>query len=144
MIGVGFGAILNLRYGIRPRNYAISMISALFGATVSLRQILLHVEPGDVGYGSAILGFHLYTWAFIVFAVSIFFIGVMFLFDKQFQNFELKHVIKINGFIKLAIFILLFVTAANIITTFLECGFQQCPDNPDEYLELLKLKKYSY
>ena len=32
---------------------------------VAMRQILLHIMPGDPGYGSALLGYHYYCWAFI-------------------------------------------------------------------------------
>ena len=71
MLGVAFGAMLNLRYGIHTRHYGVSLLSAIFGASVSIRQILLHIDPSDSGYGSPVLGMHLYTWAFIVFAVVI-------------------------------------------------------------------------
>ena len=35
---------------------------------ISTRQILLHITPGDPGYGSVVLGLHLYTWALLIFA----------------------------------------------------------------------------
>jgi hypothetical protein len=50
------------------------------------RQILLHIMPGDPGYGSALLGYHYYTWAFIGFAVAIVALAVMLLFDSQFKD----------------------------------------------------------
>jgi disulfide bond formation protein DsbB len=88
MLGVAFGAMLNLRYGIRPSHYGVSLISAVFGACVSTRQILLHIVPGTgtSGYGSAVLGLHLYTWAFIVFAVVILLIGIVMFFEGQFEK----------------------------------------------------------
>ncbi|HYY38171.1 MAG TPA: disulfide bond formation protein B, partial [Xanthobacteraceae bacterium] len=65
------GPILNVRFGLRPSHYAVSLLTAVTGAAFSARQILLHVMPGDPGYGSALLGYHYYTWAFIGFAVAI-------------------------------------------------------------------------
>ena len=51
-----------------------------------MRQILLHIMPGDPGYGSALLGYHYYTWAFFGFAVAIVATAVMLLFDRQFED----------------------------------------------------------
>ncbi|MEZ5157810.1 MAG: hypothetical protein R2687_03150 [Candidatus Nanopelagicales bacterium] len=50
---------------------------AAAGALVSVRQILLHIKPGDPGYGEPVLGMHLYTWALITFYVVILFVAVV-------------------------------------------------------------------
>ena len=74
MLGVAVGLMMNLRFGIRPLHYGISIVSALVGAAISTRQILLHIVPsadGITGYGDAVLGMHLYTWALVVFLASI-------------------------------------------------------------------------
>jgi disulfide bond formation protein DsbB len=55
------GPILNVRFGPRPSHYAVSLLTAAAGAAFASRQILLHVMPGDLGYGSALLGYHYYT-----------------------------------------------------------------------------------
>src|SRR6266702_3616442 len=62
---LAIGPILNIRFGPHPGHYALSLLAAIVGATVSARQILLHIMPRDPGYGSALLGYHYYTWAFI-------------------------------------------------------------------------------
>jgi len=56
------GPILNVRFGPRPSHYAVSLFAAIAGAAFAARQILLHIMPGDPGYGSALLGYHYYTW----------------------------------------------------------------------------------
>src|SRR5579872_4446836 len=48
------GPILNVRFGPRPSHYALSLLTAVLGASVSTRQVLLHILPGDAGYGSAL------------------------------------------------------------------------------------------
>jgi hypothetical protein len=53
------------------------VLGALTGAIVSVRQILLHIEPGDEGYGEPVLGLHLYTWALITFFIVVVFVGVL-------------------------------------------------------------------
>src|SRR5262245_25185072 len=50
------GPILNLRFAPRPSHYALTIIAAMIGASVSVRQMLLHILPGDPGFGSAVLG----------------------------------------------------------------------------------------
>jgi disulfide bond formation protein DsbB len=49
----------------------ISIISALIGAAASARQVLLHILPGDQGFGTPLLGLHLYTWSLIAFISQI-------------------------------------------------------------------------
>ena len=72
MIGLAIGPMLNLVRGLRPSHYAISILAACVGGAGSIRQILLHIAtPGDQGFGPAILGFHLYTWADIVFVIAV-------------------------------------------------------------------------
>lgn len=137
MLGVAFGAMLNLRYGIRPAHYGISLISAVFGASVSVRQILLHIVPGTGGYGSPVWGLHLYTWAFIVFVSAILLIGLMMIFDRQFEDSDEDRSTSDMGLLVKAVFFLaVFVAASNVVTIFFECGFSQCPDSPTSYEEL--------
>ncbi|MEX1000220.1 MAG: disulfide bond formation protein B [Thermodesulfobacteriota bacterium] len=136
MLGVAFGAMLNLRYGIHTRHYAVSLISAILGACVSTRQILLHIVPGAgaSGFGSSVMGLHLYTWALIVFATVILIIGIMMFFETQFEEKENNKSTKdLSLFIKVVFFLVVIIAAANVVTTFLECGFGQCPDNPISY-----------
>ena len=47
------------------------ILGASMGAAMSMRQILLHIVPGTGSFGNPIFGLHLYTWAFIAFALMI-------------------------------------------------------------------------
>ena len=132
---LAIGPILNVRYGPRPSHYALALLTAAAGAAFAMRQILLHIMPGDPGYGSALLGYHYYTWAFIGFAVAIILIAAVLLFDRQFQD-DAKPV-QAGAFASIAVWLVIALTALNVISTLLECGFAACPDNPVEY-ELLK------
>jgi disulfide bond formation protein DsbB len=131
------GPILNVRFGPRPSHYAISLLAAVAGAAASTRQVLLHIMPGDAGYGSTLLGYHYYTWALIGFIVAIVLIAAVMLFDRK---FKVDHaVIPATGgaFAQTAVWLVIALTAANVVTTLLECGFGACADNPIVY-ELLK------
>src|ERR1700722_19756180 len=68
---LAIGPIMNVRWGPRPSHYALSLLAAAAGAAFSTRQILLHIMPGDAGYGTALLGYHYYSLALIGFAAAI-------------------------------------------------------------------------
>ena len=131
------GPILNVRFGPRPSHYALSLLAAAAGAAFAMRQVLSHIMPGDPGYGSALLGYHYYTWAFIGFAVAIVLIAAILLFDRQFRDDGAAPPAEVGMFARVAVWLVIALTALNVIATLLECGFGACPDNPVEY-ELLK------
>ena len=132
---LAIGPILNIRFGPRPSHYAVSLLAATAGAAFAMRQILLHIMPGDPGYGSALLGYHYYTWAFIGFAVAIVLIALALLLDGQFKDDGAP--IAPGTLARVAVWLVIGLTALNVVSTLLECGFAACPDNPVEY-ELLK------
>jgi disulfide bond formation protein DsbB len=131
------GPILNVRYGPKPSHYGMSLLAAVVGAAVSGRQILLHIMPGDPGFGSAILGYHYYTWCFIGFCAAIALIGAVLLFDRQFSYVAAIAPPTPGAFAKTAVWLVIALTALNLGSTVIECGFAACPDNPVSY-ELLK------
>jgi disulfide bond formation protein DsbB len=131
------GPILNVRFGPRPSHYALSLLTAVAGAAFAMRQVLLHIMPGDPGYGSALLGYHYYTWAFIGFAVAIVLVAAMLLFDRQFKEDGAAPLVEVGAFARIAVWLVIALTALNVIATLLECGFGACPDNPMDY-ELLR------
>src|SRR5262245_35980897 len=52
---LAIGPIMNVRFGPRPSHYALSLFAAAAGFAFSTRQVLLHILPGDPGYGTALL-----------------------------------------------------------------------------------------
>lgn len=130
---LAIGPVLNLRYGPRASHYALSLIAAVIGAGIAMRQVLLHIMPGDAGYGSAIFGYHYYTWAFVVFAAAIVLIAVVMLSDRQFETRETP----VLGIFEKAAFWLVFgLVITNALNVFIECGPNVCSDNPVTYLML--------
>jgi disulfide bond formation protein DsbB len=131
------GPILNIRFGPRPSHYAISLLAAIAGAVASTRQVLLHILPGDAGYGSALLGYHYYSWALIGFIAAIVLLAAILLFDRQFADDGAALPVDGGAFAQIAVWLVIALTAANAASTLLECGFGACADNPVVY-ELLK------
>jgi len=113
------------------------LFAAGAGAVASTRQVLLHIMPGDPGYGSALLGYHYYTWAFIGFAVAIVATAIMLLFDRQFVDDGGTPPDATGAFARTAVWLVIGLTAANVVSTLLECGLAACPADPVAY-ELLK------
>jgi disulfide bond formation protein DsbB len=129
------GTIMNIRWGPRPSHYALSLFAAAAGAAFSTRQILLHILPGDAGYGTALFGYHYYTLALIGFAAAIVLLAIILLFDRQFEDGATPPVA--GAFARAAVWLVIGLTALNVILPLLECGFGACAENPIVY-ELLK------
>jgi disulfide bond formation protein DsbB len=127
---LAIGPVLNLRFGPRPSHYALSLVAALAGAGIAMRQVLLHIMPGDAGYGSAIFGYHYYTWAFVCFAAATLLIAVVLLSDRQFESREAPI---LGVFEKVAFWLVFAMIAANVLNVLVECGVAVCADNPVAY-----------
>lgn len=126
MIGVATGIFMNLRFGIQTQHYALSLLSAGIGGAVSTRQILLHICPGFPVFGYPVLGYGLYTWAFIVFCCSAIAIVILLFLYKPDQSKKER----LNWLDQLAFFSIFLITLANIALTVYQCGFGPCKDVP--------------
>jgi disulfide bond formation protein DsbB len=108
----------------------MSIISALVGAAVSTRQVLLHILPGDKGFGSPLFGLHLYTWCLIAFisqiaASSLMLIAATWL-KEQSVPWRIANVTA-------AAFVVIVV--ANLMSVVAEAGLHwDLPSDPIEYL----------
>ncbi|WP_228749267.1 disulfide bond formation protein B [Bradyrhizobium sp. BR 10261] len=134
-IAIGMGFLFNMRLGERPSHYAIVLLACLVTGFISMRQVSLHLAPGDPGYGSALLGLHFYTWALIA-AIGIVCYVALILVLKDVVG-ERDGVVSLRGPASSAVFaIFALLVAANLLSTVLECGAGQCDDNPVRYLLL--------
>jgi disulfide bond formation protein DsbB len=134
----GFGFLLNLRFGSRPAHYGAIVLAALFGLAVSGRQLLLHIVPGDQGYGPPLMGLHLYTWAFAFFAAVLLGVAVLLLLTGtarvEHDRLDGGHRTQpFGGLSRLVAWLLIIVTLANAVASFALCGPLECPDNPTSY-----------
>ncbi|WMS41007.1 disulfide bond formation protein B [Acuticoccus sp. MNP-M23] len=133
----GAGLALNLICGVRPGHYGLVIVGAVTGAAIAGRQILLHIVPGSGGYGPPILGLHLYTWAFIIFAIVVVVTALLLLSAKQFDALSRPR----GGLLpRLALALFVLVVVGNGVSTLAECAGGLCPDDPVAYegLEMLR------
>jgi disulfide bond formation protein DsbB len=124
MTGVAVGALFNLLFGIKPSHYGISLIAAVSGAAVALRQIALHVCPGLPPFGEPVLGLSLYVWSFIVFTAAIAYIAFLLLLYVPLREETTKP--ERDLFANICIGLFLLVTLGNIATVAHVCGFGFC------------------
>lgn len=125
MIGVAASALLNIHFGIRPSHYGLGLLCSLAGGTVALRQIALHVCPGFPAFGLPVLGLSLYTWSFIIFACCVLAIAFLLFMYNPYEEDRKQNA---TGLGQLASLCILFITIANILTTFLQCGLSACAE----------------
>ena len=111
--------------------YGMSIIAAVAGASISIRQILLHIVPPDPGYGDPVLGLHLYTWALLVFVAEIIAAGVNLVFARE---LEPRGEVEFGWFSKLVLWLFGAIIVANAVAVFAEEGLNwTLPDDPDSY-----------
>ena len=112
------------------RCYGASAFAAVLGACMSGRQVLLHIAPGDPGYGEPVLGMHLYTWALVVFATVVAVAGAhLFLLTPS-----RPERLPLRALSRATFLLLVAITLANAAAVFaLEGLHWVLPDNPTEY-----------
>ncbi len=135
ILAMGFGFLLNIRYQIKARHYAFSLLSAVFTGFVAIRQIALHILPGSGSYGLPFLGLHMYTWVFVLSVICILYTTVMLCIQGQFEqeDYIQTYPYWLRSLSHLAFSIFLAMLFLNILFTFLECGIKTCPENPVSY-----------
>ena len=120
--------------------HGMIILAALGGSFVSIRQDLLHIMPGDPGYGDPVMGLHLYTWALVVFVCLVGSSAVCLLFNGWF----LEGRARTGWWSKAALGLLALLILANTANIIIEQGFHfLLPDDPPRYqlLHDLGLKK---
>ena len=129
---------------LNPARYSqglgMAIIGSIVGGAASTRQVLLHIQPGDSGYGEPILGIHLYTWALITFAVVILYVGLAsILAPRAIPVVPRKHGIgwKVTTIV---MWLFMAIVIANLIMIiFLEGFAWVLPDDPTSYNLLTQL-----
>ena len=124
----------------------MSILSAVLGAIISTRQVLLHIEPGEQGYGAPVFGLHLYTWALIVFLFVILVSGIMLIFgsdaashkktdtQEKTDNISNRTLSRLPWYSACTFWIFGSIILVNAASAFAEAGINLfLPDNPTSY-----------
>ncbi|MGE9271025.1 MAG: disulfide bond formation protein B [Verrucomicrobiales bacterium] len=126
------GPCLVILHGVRVKFFGMTIVAAILGGAISTRQILLHIaNTSDPGYGTAVMGLHLYTWAFIVFVTMI---GVSGLHLWTLKEGETYRPARLSTLSKCVLGAFALILAANAVSVFVEAGWHWfLPGNPTEY-----------
>ncbi len=142
MIASTLGALWIVRQAVSGRltpatyvqGFGLGALGAFAGAMFSARQVMLHILPGDQGYGAPVLGLHLYSWAFVTFMVVIVFTALLGILapaalpEAPRENSLAARIASLIGFAFLAI-----VAINAVMIVFLEGFNWVLPDNPTAY-----------
>lgn len=115
MLSISISCFWNLFRRISVTHYGFGIASALLGAFISTRQILLHICPQFSTFGYPVYGLELYTWALISFIAYI--IGScigLFLYNENFSKYQPS----LQWFDKILVGFFTVITIANLISSF--------------------------
>ena len=123
---IGFALVLNIRCGAHSAHYGWGIMGGLVGMMVSLRQVLLHILPGDKGFGATFLELHFYTWAFVGYLGLLAGQAILLMLPN-------REVRSRSVFANTLVILFILLVFANLLSTLLECGIGQCADDPIQY-----------
>lgn len=142
MLLAALGAAYIVRRGrtgtITGRDYmmgwGLALVAVMCGAFASWRQTMLHILPGDKGYGAPVLGLHMYVWAWILFMASVVAIGVVLSFAHSTADTTVPASRMYRSACRIVLGFLALVIAVNLVAVFLLEGFHWfLPGDPDRY-----------
>lgn len=133
ILAIAFGFLLNVQFEISPAHYTLSLLSAMLTAAICVRQIFLHVIPGDPGYGLPLFGLHLYTWLFLLCVGVIFYISIIFSISPQYEQDQSPKTKSMQLLTHTAFAAVFLLAIFNGVSTYFECGIKACPENPVKY-----------
>jgi disulfide bond formation protein DsbB len=125
----------NRRSALVHRDLAIaggmSILAAMLGAAISTRQVLLHILPGDPGYGGTVFGMHLYTICLLAFVCHALAAGAMLIGSAATESFTQRRWPIANGIF----WAFCLVAIINLVAVVAEAGWSwMLPPDPVTYL----------
>jgi len=130
-IAAGLGFLLNVRFGSSESHYGIVIVSAMGGAAVAGRQVLLHIATSSRLSGPVVFGVHFETWALIAFCTIVLFCGAMLFVESQFV--EGVRDVRPHAVAQYASWLFVVIALGYAVSALLVCGVGVCAENPTGY-----------
>ncbi|WWO96119.1 MAG: disulfide bond formation protein B [Candidatus Dasytiphilus stammeri] len=131
LISIGF--FLNVRFGIRPSHYGVALVGCVITILIAMRQVFLHITPGNLGYGSSIFGVHFYSLAVLSSLLTIITIAFLLLGQNWEESRKLMPLNLLTRWEKIAIIVFAVLIVGNFFSTVLECELGKCVSDPIVY-----------
>jgi len=116
---------MNLLFGLKIFHYGLIILASLFGGSVAIRQVLLHICPNFPKFGVPFLGLSLYTWSLLTFVCSLLATSILLLVHPSGEHKPMP----INKFQAFALIWLALVIIGNVFSVAVDCQLGLCPDN---------------
>ncbi len=130
LFGVSFGIILTFRLGDSGCNSGLSLLFAIILLVVSVRQSLLdiYLRPGHAYIGSAVFGIHMPVWCVLIaLALLIAYAVKLALLDgRKARAIPLAEFPALARAAKAAGAYVITLCAINLVSAFVQCGFDAC------------------
>ncbi|QOZ83985.1 MULTISPECIES: disulfide bond formation protein B [Chromobacterium] len=126
----------NVLLGDKPGHYGMMLLAAAAGFAVAGRQVLLHISPGDAGFGPPVLGLHFYTWAAIAFFAVFIGSGLLLMLCQREHSFDRQPPAQLSRLARAGVALTMLLLLGNALSVFLECGLAACGESPINYLLL--------
>lgn len=130
-IGIAVGLSLNLRFGARVSHYVIAILSAVAGAMIAARQVLMQITPDLRTHSTPPFEPVAYSWAVTLFASLIAGGALLMLIDRQPAIFRRRRRLSLTGIA--ALFVICVLTMVNGLSTLVECGAGSCTEEPSAF-----------
>ena len=130
LFGVCFGIVLTFRCGDSGRNSGLSLLFAIFLLVISVRQSLLDIypRPGHAYIGSAVFGIHMPVWCVLIaLALLIAYAVKLAILDgPDARAIPIKEFPALARTAQAAGAYVIVLCAINLISAFVQCGFDAC------------------
>jgi len=131
LVGVGFGFLLNVRFGASESHFGVVIVSAALGLAIAARQMLVYAAANGGAVGPQVFEWHFYTWTLVGFFAAIVLAGVMLFIEGQFV--EGVRDTRPSGAAQAAGWLFVLVALAHAVSALLQCGFEACFDGAPGY-----------
>ncbi|MEC9367857.1 MAG: hypothetical protein VX871_04115, partial [Pseudomonadota bacterium] len=85
-------------------------------------------STANPAFGEAVMGLNLYVWGVVIFSTVILLVGIVQLFREQFEKSGAEPG-WLRSLVGIGSLTLLVMAVLQVLTTFLECGIGDCPND---------------
>ncbi|MGC3029217.1 disulfide bond formation protein B [Burkholderia sp. DN3021] len=129
VILMGMGFLFNLIFGVKQRNYAVTLIGALILGAVSSRFMLIHIVPGGPATTAGVfMGMHQYTVTALGAVAAVVYTAFLMMLPVETESLSTTCIVH-----KAVIWLFVAMVAANTVSIIIEAGWNADITDPHAY-----------